>query len=309
MSTFLKLGVPTGASSVIDWASGAIAGSFAGLCGVEVAAGQNVLNSLFSLTYSTVSGFSTATQIRLARYLGEGKPQAAKRILRIGSATLLSGGVIICVFMSAFSSLVWGIWTKDQKLIQLCNTAIVAFMAGVMLAYLRFTLTVVCVSLGPREAWINLVSNNIASWLIYIPLAYVMPLMWGWGLSGFWWSDACGEAFKVACLSWAVARVDWGQASRDARARQANGRQPASPSPTMNKLSLSPLLMSPGPRLVEDAPSPTLVQPAPEASSASPAAFAVAPESEAVRGKGASVRSWFTRGRESPAEEKGTAAV
>lgn len=28
------------------------------------------------------AGFSTATQIRLARYLGEGKPEAAKRILK-----------------------------------------------------------------------------------------------------------------------------------------------------------------------------------------------------------------------------------
>ena len=44
LGTFLALGIPTALSSVVDWASGAVAGSFAGLCGVTVAAGQNVMN-------------------------------------------------------------------------------------------------------------------------------------------------------------------------------------------------------------------------------------------------------------------------
>jgi MATE family multidrug resistance protein len=93
---FMALGLPVGLSSVVDWMSGAIAGSFSGWCGFKVAAAQNVLNGLFSITYSTVSGFSTATQIRLARYLGEGNPVAAKRILKIGATTLLMGGLIVC---------------------------------------------------------------------------------------------------------------------------------------------------------------------------------------------------------------------
>lgn len=222
---FLALGVPTGLSSVVDWMSGAIAGSFSGWAGIQVAAGQNVLNSLFALTYSTVSGFSTATQIRLARYLGEGKPEAAKRILRIGSSTLLSGGVLVCVAVGLWSRNIWGLWTDDQVLKTYCDSALFAFMGGVMMAYIRFTLTVVMSSLGPKEAQINLVANNIASWLIYIPLAYVMPLKCSfcldWGLPGFWWSDFYGEFFKVAVLSWGVSQVNWVKASEDAR-RAAN---------------------------------------------------------------------------------------
>jgi len=227
MRIFLALGVPTGLSSVVDWGSGALAGSFSGLCGVQVAAGQNVLTNLFSLTYSTVSGFSTATQIRLARYLGEGKPEAAKRILKIGSCTLLCGGVAICFILVCFHNKVWAIWTNDTSLGDLCNTALVSFMAGLIMAYVRFTLTVVSVSLGPREARINLIANNIASWVIYIPLAYLMPIVWNWGISGFWWSDFFGEAFKVACLTWAVSKVDWVQASVDARKKaQAANEDP-----------------------------------------------------------------------------------
>merc|ERR1712070_159147 len=83
---------------------------------------------------------------------------------------------------------------------------------------------------GPKEASINLVANNIASWVIYIPLAYVMPLQCSfcldWGLSGFWWSDFCGEAFKVLVFGWGVSRVDWHEASRAARTAAGAAHSP-----------------------------------------------------------------------------------
>lgn len=220
----MALGLPIGLSSVVDWASGAVAGSFSGWCGFQVAAGQNVLNGLFAISYSAVSGFSTATQIRLARYLGEGKPDSAKRILKIGSTTLLLGGVIVCGMVSVYHDSLWRIWTSDDALVSLCDSALIPFMAGVMMAYLRFTLTIVMSSLGPKEAYLNLWANNIASWVIYIPLAYVMPIVWNMGISGFWWSDFAGESFKVMVLGWGVSRVDWVQASQDAR-RKAQGNK------------------------------------------------------------------------------------
>lgn len=221
LKQFLALGVPTGLSSVVDWMSGAVAGSFSGWAGVSVAAGQNVLNGLFALTYSTVSGFSTATQIRLARYLGEGNTEGAKRILRIGTASLLSGGVLVCGAVGLWHRKIWGVWTDDSLLKDNCDSALASFMAGVMTAYIRFTLTAVMSSLGPKEAQLNLVANNIASWLIYIPLAYILlikcDICLDWGLPGFWWSDFCGEVFKVIVLSWGVSRVNWVQAATEAR--------------------------------------------------------------------------------------------
>merc|ERR550514_112410 len=124
LRTFMALGLPIGLSSVVDWASGAVAGSFSGWCGFQIAAAQNVLNGLFAITYSTVSGFSTATQIRLARYLGEGKPAAAQRILKIGASTLLVGGVIICGLVSVYHDTLWRVWTSDDGLVDTCNTAL-----------------------------------------------------------------------------------------------------------------------------------------------------------------------------------------
>merc|ERR1712127_459027 len=186
VKTFMALGLPIGFSSVVDWASGAVAGSFSGWCGFEVA----------------------ATQIRLARYLGEGKPEAAKRILKIGATTLLMGGVIICGLVQIYHNNLFKVWTSDPRLIETCDDDGNNCTGGILDTALA--------------AYINLVSNNIASWVIYIPLAYFMPLVWNWGLSGFWWSDFFGELFKVICLAWGVSRVDWAEASKEAR-RKAQG--------------------------------------------------------------------------------------
>mmetsp|Transcript_103854 Transcript_103854/g.292930 ORF Transcript_103854/g.292930 Transcript_103854/m.292930 type:complete len:486 (-) Transcript_103854:209-1666(-) len=219
---FLALGVPTGASSVVDWASGALAGSFSGLAGVQVAAGQNVLNGLFAMTYSTVSGFSTATQIRLARYLGEGKPQSAKRILAIGASTLVAGGMVICVILGVWHRKVWQIWSKDPDVVSRCDSALLAFMVTVLLSYVLCLPKAVAISRGPKEANINLVAESIASWVIFVPLAYLMPLGYlgsSWaGVPGFWWAENFGLAFKGSLLSWVMLRVDWERASQSARA-------------------------------------------------------------------------------------------
>jgi len=88
---------------------------------------------------------------RLARYLGEGKPESAKRILKLGSATLLLGGVVVCLVLGVAHNKVWQIWSSDPELIALCNSTLVAFMASVMTCYCRFLLAVVSVSLGPKE--------------------------------------------------------------------------------------------------------------------------------------------------------------
>lgn len=115
-------------------------------------------------------------------------------------------------------------------------------MVGLIAAYVRFTLTTVSVSLGPREARINLIANNVASWGIYIPLAYIMPITWKWGLPGFWWSDCCGEAFKVACLYYAVSNVDWEKAASDARGKAMAANEDTAECEQLEKQAYSSLV-------------------------------------------------------------------
>lgn len=67
---FLSLAIPMGLSAVVDWASASVAGAFSGSLGPVLAASQSVLSGVFGLANSAVSGYATATQIRMSRYLG-----------------------------------------------------------------------------------------------------------------------------------------------------------------------------------------------------------------------------------------------
>jgi len=219
---FLALGIPTGTTEAVNWVSVALVGAFSGIAGVHVAAGNVLLNRLHALINSTVMGFSDATRIRLARYLGAGKPQSAKRILAVGTAMFMTTGVVICLVLGVWHRRFWQIWTKDPDVLGSCDSALLAFMVTVLLSYVLCLPKAVAISRGPKEANINLVAESIASWVIFVPLAYLMPLGYlgsSWaGVPGFWWAENFGLAFKGSLLSWVMLRVDWERASQSARA-------------------------------------------------------------------------------------------
>ncbi|OQR89491.1 hypothetical protein THRCLA_09724 [Thraustotheca clavata] len=213
--TFLSLAIPMGASSVVDWASATLAGAFSGYLGPNIAASQAVLNGLFGVVNACVSGFSMATQILMSRYLGKGSPEGAKRVLFLGSSIVMGSSVVLLMFILPFRSELFSIWSSDPVIVKMCSDVIVVFATCILVAFTRFLL-MSCLN-AMSMASLNLHANNIASWCVYVPLSYVLPITLGWGLDGFWWADTLGEFVKVLILSWAVIRVDWHDAAEQAQ--------------------------------------------------------------------------------------------
>ncbi|KAF1331299.1 hypothetical protein FI667_g4467, partial [Globisporangium splendens] len=217
VNVFLSLAIPMGASSVVDWASAAIAGAFSGFLGPNIAASQSVLGGVFGVANSAVSGFSTSTQIRMSRYLGKGSAEAAERVLFIGATIVLTGAIVMLGLVLTLRESIFRVWTSDPAILAMCSSALLVFVVCILVAFVRFLLTAVLNALALAN--INLWANNFASWCIYVPLSYLLPITWQWGLDGFWWADTFGEMFKVLILVFGVSRVDWHVAA--ARAQDA----------------------------------------------------------------------------------------
>ncbi|ETV96013.1 hypothetical protein H310_10666 [Aphanomyces invadans] len=215
LRAFFALALPMGASSVVDWGSGTLAGSFSGLLGSTVAAAQAILLGLFGVVNSCVFGFSAASQIRMARYLGQGKPENAKRVLRLGLTIVLSCSAVLCLVLGLFSRSLFRIWSTDPAILNTCTSATLAFVGCVLVAFVRFLLTAAMNALARAD--LNLIANNIASWGVYVPLSYVLPIVCHWGLAGFWWADTAGETLKALILLWGLSRVQWLEASVNAQ--------------------------------------------------------------------------------------------
>jgi multidrug resistance protein, MATE family len=221
LQVFLSLAIPMGASSVVDWASATVAGAFSGFLGPNIAASQAVLGGVFGVTNSAVSGFSTSTQIRMSRYLGKGNAFAAKRVLYLGGSIVLGGAVAMLVVVTLLRHHIFTVWSNDPVILAMCADALVVFVVCILVAFVRFLLTAVLNALSLAQ--INLWANNFASWCVYVPLSYVLPITLGWGLDGFWWADTFGEMVKVVVLVWGVSRVNWTDAARRAqRAAEAD---------------------------------------------------------------------------------------
>ncbi|KAF0689384.1 Aste57867_19146 [Aphanomyces stellatus] len=221
VNVFLALAVPMGASSVVDWASATIAGAFSGYLGPNIAASQAVMNGLFGVVNSCVSGFSVATQIRMSRYLGNGSATSAKRVLVLGTSIVMGCSVVLLAVILPFRRSLFGIWSSDLVIVDMCASSVVVFVVCILVAFIRFLLTACMNALSKAD--LNLLANNVASWGVYVPLSYVLPITLGMGLDGFWWADTLGEMLKAAILTYGVLRVDWVQAARDAqRAAESN---------------------------------------------------------------------------------------
>ncbi|RHY61634.1 hypothetical protein DYB38_001096 [Aphanomyces astaci] len=221
VTTFLSLAVPMGMSSVVDWSSAAVSSAFSGLLGPQIAATMSVLNGIYGVANACVSGFSISTQIRMSRYLGQGHPTAAKRVLLLGARVIMVSATTLLVLVVCGRNYLFHVWSNDPEIIALCGKALGFFIACVMVAFGRFLLTASMNALSMAD--VNLIANNIASWCIYVPLSYLLPITLAWGINGFWVADTLGELFKVVVLAWGLARVNW-----QARADQAQAAAEAS---------------------------------------------------------------------------------
>ncbi|KAF0712776.1 Aste57867_4681 [Aphanomyces stellatus] len=257
VQVFLALAIPMGASSVVDWASATVAGAFSGYLGPNIAASQAVMNGLFGVANSCLGGFSGATQIRMSRYLGEGSASSAKRVLSMGASIVLVFSLVLLFVILPFRRTLFGVWSNDPVIVQMCADAIFAFVTCLIVANVRFLLTAVMNALSKSD--LNLLANNIASWLVYVPLSYVLPITLHWGLDGFWWADSFGEILKALILLWGVSRVDWNVAAKEAQiaaecvnvndeeAEELNAmKNEALVTPSAFKSPASNLIMTPG---------------------------------------------------------------
>ncbi|RHY38970.1 hypothetical protein DYB38_007036 [Aphanomyces astaci] len=221
VQVFLALAIPMGASSVVDWASATVAGAFSGYLGPNIAASNAVMNGLFGVVNSCVSGFSGATQIRMSRYLGKGSADSAKRVLYMGGSIVMGCSVVLLFVFFPFRRNLFGIWSNDPVIVEMCSDAIVVFVICILVAFVRFLLTACMNALSKAD--LNLLANNIASWCVYVPLSYVLPITLKWGLDGFWIADTLGEFIKAMILVWGVLQVDWNVAAKEAQNAAESG--------------------------------------------------------------------------------------
>ncbi|UCE85360.1 MAG: MATE family efflux transporter [Deltaproteobacteria bacterium] len=195
---FLRTGAPVGGQWVLDMLSFAAFTTLIARMGDASMAASQAFIMLLSISFMQAFGISIASSTLVGRYIGADDLAAARRSFWSGlKLVLLVGGAIAALFIG-FPDALLRVFTDDP--------AVLRFGAPlVVLGALFQLLDAVGIIAGGAlrgagdTRWPFWVHTALA-WLVFVPLAYLLGVKLGGGLTAAW----AGATFYVAALAGAL---------------------------------------------------------------------------------------------------------
>lgn len=206
----LRLGLPIGASLLVESSIFALIALFlAPLGAVAVAAHQITLN-YSSLIFMIPLSLSSAMTIRVGHAVGRGRLDRARLVSHTGLWLTALIALVTAAFTLLFAKQIAGLYTRDPQLI----VTVVGLLTLNALYQLPDALQVgAAASLrGYKDTRVPLLLVVIAYWVISLPLGYTLALtnLWGapMGARGFWISLIIGLSVSALLLGGRLLRVE-----------------------------------------------------------------------------------------------------
>eukprot|EP01113_Clastostelium_recurvatum_P035522 TRINITY_DN4965_c0_g1_i5.p1 TRINITY_DN4965_c0_g1~~TRINITY_DN4965_c0_g1_i5.p1 ORF type:complete len:609 (+),score=100.02 TRINITY_DN4965_c0_g1_i5:80-1906(+) len=220
---FMKLGVATSISLVIEWGSFEVNAVIASRLGDVPLAAHAILANVASLWYSAPAGMASATTALVGNSLGAGEPERAALYARIGYGLQLVFSIVNGGLGMAYRNVLGKMYTDDEELI-----AMVAGMVWVMWIY-GIVDSLKCVGMavlrGAGRPTLTVYGNVISCIVIGYSLAYVFVFHLHWGLHGLWLSMTCAWLVAMSIYGTVIARTDWNKEVQNATERNIKGMQ------------------------------------------------------------------------------------
>lgn len=197
-SRIRSLGLPMGIAQGIESAAFATVVFFAGRLGTVELAAYQVTMTLVTLIYMIAIGIAGAASIRVGHAIGAGDGEEARRagFTAIGLGALAP--LPIAIFFALSPMTIAATFSTDPAVVALMLVTLpiaASFMPfdgmmGVTTGALR----------GAGDAWVPMIAQALAFWLIAIPIAYVFGLHGTLGLPGLLIGILAGILASVAIM-------------------------------------------------------------------------------------------------------------
>ncbi|XP_039137588.1 protein DETOXIFICATION 34-like isoform X1 [Dioscorea cayenensis subsp. rotundata] len=206
---FIKLSLSSAFMLLLgDW-YGALVMFLTGLLNnaqVTVASASIWLN-INSWEYMLVTGFLSATSVRLSNELGSGRPRAGKYAVIVSGLTTL----FISLISSSLILATWDkfplLFTSSKEVQDSASTAVYLLAIVLMITAIQSTLIGSITGTG----WQGLVAyiNLACYYLLGIPLAAALGFLFHWGLQGIWIGMISGYIAQTLVLITIVCKTNW----------------------------------------------------------------------------------------------------
>jgi len=179
-----RTGVPIGGQWTIEMLAFAVFTTFVARLGDAPMAASHAFIQLLSLSFMQAVGISIATTTLVGRYIGAGQLEYVSRSLR---SSMLLGSLLAAIIAALFMlvpELLLGLFSKDPDVLRYGRPLL---MVG---ALYQFFDAIAIVSDGALRGagdtrW-PFVVRCLLSWVVFLPLAYLLAIPVGWGLTGAW---------------------------------------------------------------------------------------------------------------------------
>lgn len=195
MGRILRIGIPSSISSAQRSFATVILMWFITPFGTLAVASYSLLSRIQQFASLTNAGFGRASGVLVSQNLGAKQPERSAKSawLAIG----ISEGIILTlsILMAIWSQQTIRIFTTDNDLINFASILLKIMILGYAVTGCQTVL--VHSLLGAGDTISAMIIDLISTWVITLPLAYVLSRLTSLGMYGIWWAFSIGTVLSA----------------------------------------------------------------------------------------------------------------
>jgi len=163
-------------------------------------------SALEGVTWPVFHGLSLAVASLVGRYLGAGRPELARRTIRLALPITVGGGVLASLAFWLGGAYLTGLFASEAKVHAAATEyAVILAASQLFVAFESLTEGVLAGAGDTRSVFIYSAPMNA----IRIPLAWIFAFPLGMGAAGIWWVVNITTYFKALGKGYAVWKGKW----------------------------------------------------------------------------------------------------
>lgn len=202
-----RLSLPTSVQQLLFFVGINALFSIVGLLGTDATAAANVLIQVMLFGILPAMGCGLAANALIGQALGRGDPKDAARwgweVAGVGALVV----IILSIPMAAMPEVILGAFLEEPETVALATSALLLVAASLWLDAVGLIL--MQAHLGAGASRTSLVVNSGIQWLVFLPSAYVVGPLLGYGLVGIWAVQMASRGLQALVFAWLWRRGSW----------------------------------------------------------------------------------------------------
>lgn len=206
----LKLGLPSGATILIEVTSFTFIALLVARLGAVTVAGHQIVANLVAVLFMMPLAYGIAASVQVAQALGAGLPAAARSAARRGWRVAMATALVVCIAVYLLREPIVAAFTRDAQVAAVASSLLAA---GVVFHFFDAMQGVAGFILrGYKVALAPMLIHSVALWGLGLAggywLAYHPPAGWAYGGAfSFWAAAAAGLVLAGFAMTWLAAYV------------------------------------------------------------------------------------------------------